>query len=141
MEIIGQFNKGFIIARLPDSGKNQIFIVDQHASDEAYNYEMLRNFSVIPQQKLLRYLCFIPHVRLCNVHNHFSRPVVLNLDSASEVIAMERKDDIKEKGFHLTFDSRAKAGSRASLIQCPCIDGQLLGKDGKQRDLFSIMLC
>ena len=35
MEVIGQFNLGFIIARVDDS----LFIVDQHASDEKFRYE------------------------------------------------------------------------------------------------------
>ena len=50
MQVIGQFNKGFIIARL----KNDIFIIDQHASDEKYNYESLQQTTVINSQKLLR---------------------------------------------------------------------------------------
>ncbi|VDM48798.1 unnamed protein product [Toxocara canis] len=35
MEVIGQFNKGFIITRL----RGDLFIVDQHASDEKFNFE------------------------------------------------------------------------------------------------------
>lgn len=35
LEIIGQFNKGFIIAK---RGRD-LFIIDQHASDEKFNYE------------------------------------------------------------------------------------------------------
>ena len=35
MKVIGQFNKGFIIAQLDDD----LFIVDQHASDEKFNFE------------------------------------------------------------------------------------------------------
>ncbi len=37
MQILGQFNLGFIITRLHDD----LFIVDQHASDEKFNYEQL----------------------------------------------------------------------------------------------------
>lgn len=36
-QIVGQFNLGFIVARLgPD-----LFIIDQHAADEKYNFERL----------------------------------------------------------------------------------------------------
>ena len=35
MEILGQFNLGFIIAKLD----NDLFIIDQHASDEKFNFE------------------------------------------------------------------------------------------------------
>ncbi|KAG5315026.1 PMS2 endonuclease, partial [Acromyrmex insinuator] len=37
MEIIGQFNLGFIIARLEDD----LFIIDQHATDEKFRFEKL----------------------------------------------------------------------------------------------------
>lgn len=49
MEVLGQFNLGFIIVRLG----NDLFIVDQHASDEKYNFEMLREETVIRSQKLI----------------------------------------------------------------------------------------
>jgi DNA mismatch repair protein PMS2 len=49
MEIIGQFNKGFILVKL----QNDLFIVDQHASDEKYNFEQLRATTIINSQKLL----------------------------------------------------------------------------------------
>ena len=39
MEVIGQFNKGFIIARLAkEGGPDDLLIVDQHASDEKFNF-------------------------------------------------------------------------------------------------------
>ena len=49
MNIIGQFNKGFIITKLNDN----LFIVDQHASDEIYNYETLRNNTSMTIQPLI----------------------------------------------------------------------------------------
>lgn len=56
MEVLGQFNKGFIIARLqhPDSGADDLFIVDQHATDEKYNFETLQRTTVIKAQTLIR---------------------------------------------------------------------------------------
>lgn len=68
MEIIGQFNLGFIIVRrrmmsdLKGKGKmvegiesmqDDLFIVDQHASDEKYNFERLQETTVIQSQQLL----------------------------------------------------------------------------------------
>jgi DNA mismatch repair protein PMS2 len=38
MCVLGQFNKGFIIAQL----NQDLFIIDQHAADEIYNFEMLQ---------------------------------------------------------------------------------------------------
>lgn len=49
MEIIGQFNLGFIIAKL----NSDIFMVDQHATDEKYNFEMLQQHTVLQGQKLI----------------------------------------------------------------------------------------
>lgn len=37
VEVIGQFNKGFILGRLD----GQFYIFDQHACDEKRNYELL----------------------------------------------------------------------------------------------------
>ena len=49
MEVVGQFNLGFIIARL---GRD-LFIVDQHASDEKYNFERLQAGTVLNRQPLV----------------------------------------------------------------------------------------
>ena len=46
MNIIGQFNKGFIITEL----NNSLFIIDQHAADEKVNYEYLLNDLKITRQ-------------------------------------------------------------------------------------------
>jgi DNA mismatch repair protein PMS2 len=57
MEVLGQFNKGFIIARLRrkgDRGTDDLFIIDQHASDEKYNFETLQQTTVIKAQSLIR---------------------------------------------------------------------------------------
>ena len=49
MSVVGQFNLGFIIARLGDD----LFIVDQHASDEISNFEKLQQTTVLNRQPLL----------------------------------------------------------------------------------------
>jgi DNA mismatch repair protein PMS2 len=62
MTPIGQFNKGFIIARRRRSsgGSSQtgvmddLFIVDQHASDEKYNFETLQQTTRVESQRLIR---------------------------------------------------------------------------------------
>ena len=40
MQVIGQFNLGFVIAR----HKNDLYILDQHACDEKYKYVYLLVF-------------------------------------------------------------------------------------------------
>lgn len=50
MEIIGQFNHGFIITKLNDD----LFIIDQHATDEKYNFEQLQITTVLENQVLVK---------------------------------------------------------------------------------------
>lgn len=66
MEVLGQFNKGFIITRrrvtpshdgtIQESSDllDDLFIIDQHASDEKYNFETLQQTTVIDSQRLIR---------------------------------------------------------------------------------------
>jgi len=49
MNIIGQFNKGFIVTSI----NNSLFIIDQHASDEKKNYENLLNNLTLSKQPTL----------------------------------------------------------------------------------------
>ena len=49
MEIIGQFNLGFIVTKLNDD----IFMIDQHATDEKYNFEMLQRHTALQGQRLI----------------------------------------------------------------------------------------
>jgi len=48
MEILGQFNLGFILTKI----NTHLFIIDQHATDEKYRYEMLQKSTSIKQQPL-----------------------------------------------------------------------------------------
>jgi DNA mismatch repair protein PMS2 len=75
MQVIGQFNLGFIIARLNHASSlslrssqpsqasiedrrasvaDDLFIIDQHAADEKYNFETLQQTTRIQCQSLLR---------------------------------------------------------------------------------------
>ena len=49
MRVVGQFNRGFIIARLG----LDLFIVDQHASDEKFNFERLQATTTLNRQPLV----------------------------------------------------------------------------------------
>lgn len=49
LDILGQFNLGFILARLG----NDLFIIDQHASDEKFNFERLTKTTQLNRQPLL----------------------------------------------------------------------------------------
>lgn len=52
MSIIGQFNRGFILVTLLDHS-SQLFIVDQHAADEIYNFHRLYDNTTVSRQPLL----------------------------------------------------------------------------------------
>lgn len=58
MVVIGQFNLGFIVVRRRTScvvdEMDDLFIVDQHAADEKYNFETLQATTKIQSQKLFR---------------------------------------------------------------------------------------
>ena len=63
MTVIGQFNLGFIIAgRHIDSSAesrgidDDLFIIDQHASDEKFNFERLQSTTVFEPQRLARFV-------------------------------------------------------------------------------------
>ena len=76
MEILGQFNKGFILAR----HDRDIFIVDQHAADEKIRFEHLRNTTHLNPQKLLR-------------------PLDLKLNSEEASIVAENLPVFEQSGF------------------------------------------
>ena len=50
MDVVGQFNKSFILCRL----NNDLYILDQHACDEKFNYEELMRDEVIHSQRLIQ---------------------------------------------------------------------------------------
>ena len=56
MDVVGQFNRGFIVARLCKSGEegatDDLFIIDQHAADEKYNFETLQATTRLESQRL-----------------------------------------------------------------------------------------
>jgi DNA mismatch repair protein PMS2 len=56
MRIVGQFNLGFIIAVRDKEGQEgeDVFIIDQHASDEKFNFERLQAETVMQVQALAR---------------------------------------------------------------------------------------
>jgi DNA mismatch repair protein PMS2 len=67
MRVVGQFNLGFIVVRRQkapeknNSGQRRhvaddLFIVDQHAADEKYNFETLQATTKIASQRLFRYI-------------------------------------------------------------------------------------
>ncbi|BGP33218.1 ATP-binding mismatch repair protein [Rhodotorula toruloides] len=111
MEIVGQFNLGFIIARrkvvadaVDGDGEpdvhDDLFIIDQHASDEKYNFERLQAETVIQSQRLLA-------------------PRSLGLPSADEITTMEHIDLLRLNGYEVAIDEDAQIGERVKLVAQP----------------------
>ncbi|PIA15367.1 DNA mismatch repair protein MutL [Coemansia reversa NRRL 1564] len=112
MEIIGQFNHGFIIVKLGQD----LYIIDQHASDEKYNYEQLQERAIIQSQPLIH-------------------PTILELSIVDESIAIEYEHILLSNGFHIKIDQDGLPGRRISLLSQPFIDQTLFN----QQDLLELI--
>ncbi|KAK0276846.1 ATP-binding mismatch repair protein [Friedmanniomyces endolithicus] len=108
MAIIGQFNLGFILAIRPAVGEvdqNELFIIDQHAADEKYNYERLQRTVTIQSQRLVR-------------------PKVLELTAVEEEIILNNSEALKANGFEIEatsdlIDNDESSGRRLRLLTLP----------------------
>ncbi|KAJ8547431.1 hypothetical protein K7X08_011017 [Anisodus acutangulus] len=96
MKVIGQFNLGFIIGRLDQD----LFIVDQHAADEKYNFERLSQSTILNQQPLLR-------------------PLKMELFPEEEIVISIHNDTFRRNGFLLEEDLCAPPGHRFKLKAVP----------------------
>ncbi|CAG9467890.1 unnamed protein product [Pedinophyceae sp. YPF-701] len=101
MQVVGQFNLGFIIARLGED----LFIVDQHASDEKCTFERLCKETVLTKQPLIK-------------------PARLDLGPAEEVLVREKLPLFEANGF--TFADDPESG-RLVLTSVPVSRGVTLG--------------
>lgn len=102
MQVLGQFNKGFIIARLRSEKSDDLFIIDQHASDEKFNFETLQRTTVIKAQSLIK-------------------PRPLQLTSGDEIVAMENLEILRSNGFEVDiYDDKAPGrGEKINLVAMP----------------------
>lgn len=110
MKICGQFNLGFILASRisslqPEEGAlraDDLFIIDQHASDEKYNFERLQSTTIVQSQPLVQ-------------------PKVLDLTAMEEEIVLENLKILETNGFLISFDhsENSVVGNRCSLLALP----------------------
>ncbi|OBT66201.1 hypothetical protein VE03_04303 [Pseudogymnoascus sp. 23342-1-I1] len=107
MKIIGQFNLGFILASRTSHGSDStskvsddVFIIDQHASDEKYNFERLQASTTVQSQRLVR-------------------PKPLSLTAVEEEIVIEHLDALETNGFLVSIDHDAPVGERCHLVALP----------------------
>ncbi|OWR42288.1 putative DNA mismatch repair protein pms2 [Danaus plexippus plexippus] len=113
MKIIGQFNLGFIITRLDDD----LFIIDQHATDEIYNFETLQKTTELTSQKLVI-------------------PQQLELTGVNEQILMDNLDIFKKNGFTFAIDETAAPTKRVKLLTLPMSKNWIFGKEDIEELLF-----
>lgn len=116
MEVLGQFNLGFIIAKLG----SDLFIVDQHASDEKYNYEDLQKSLKIESQKMLV-------------------PEKLELTAIQEDIIIENLSIFEMNGFRFNIDNEADATKRISLTSRPYSKNWEFGKEDIEELIFILL--
>jgi len=105
MKIVGQFNLGFIITKL----ENDLFIVDQHATDEKYNFETLQRTTSLKTQKLIALVSLNTYVtcKIMKVRSIISRifsPQDLNLTAINECILVSNIDVLRKNGFEFLVD-------------------------------------
>ncbi|OTB19843.1 hypothetical protein K445DRAFT_18385 [Daldinia sp. EC12] len=116
MKIIGQFNLGFILAvREAKTGPgdtedtkekrdrdDELFIIDQHATDEKYNFERLQANTVVQSQRLVQ-------------------PKMLELTALEEEVIRENLEALEANGFIVAMDESGDqpVGSRCQLLSLP----------------------
>ncbi|KAM0199593.1 hypothetical protein ACHAPA_006904 [Fusarium lateritium] len=112
MRIAGQFNMGFIIASRPANKRSdeeleatendELFIIDQHATDEKYNFERLQEIQTVQSQRL--------------VH-----PKRLELTALEEEIVLQNISAIEANGFkvHVDMSGDEPVGSRCEVLALP----------------------
>ncbi|KAL2137415.1 hypothetical protein VTI74DRAFT_36 [Chaetomium olivicolor] len=117
MRIIGQFNLGFILAvreaaspssssspksQTASQADDELFIIDQHASDEKYNFERLQSTITVQSQRLVQ-------------------PKTLDLTALEEEIILEHLPALERNGFSVRVDTSGSkpVGSRVQLLSLP----------------------
>ncbi|XMA16578.1 hypothetical protein WAI453_009369 [Rhynchosporium graminicola] len=110
MKIVGQFNLGFILATRASGSNSEegavtaddMFIIDQHASDEKYNFERLQATTIVQSQRLVY-------------------PKTLDLTALEEEIVIENLAALETNGFIVTVDEsgESQVGNRCQLVSLP----------------------
>ncbi|QPG75874.1 hypothetical protein FOA43_003260 [Brettanomyces nanus] len=102
MQVVGQFNLGFILVtkKNVETGKMDMFIVDQHASDEKYNFERLQKETTFKNQPLVI-------------------PQKLELNAVDEMVVINSKKIFEKNGFKLRINMENNPGTRVQLLALP----------------------
>lgn len=106
MKLIGQFNLGFILV----NHNSNLFIIDQHASDEKFNFEKLMSNFQIKHQPLMM-------------------PINLDLNIIDEMLVLDNQEIFNNNGFKLTINDNNSAGKRISLVSLPVYKNSMFTVD------------
>ncbi|KAG0346228.1 Mismatch repair endonuclease pms2 [Podila humilis] len=79
---------------------SDIFVIDQHASDEKYNFEILQAKTVFSTQKLFQ-------------------PKSLYLTAQEELVVLDHMKMLNKNGFYLDYDPDAPVSHRLKLVTLP----------------------
>ena len=115
MEILGQFNLGFIITRLGQD----LFIIDQHATDEKYNFETLQQTYVLQNQRLIA-------------------PQTLELTAIGEATLLDNLEIFRKNGYEFLVRDEQPIGRRVSLTTMPVSRGWEFGRGDVEELIFML---
>jgi DNA mismatch repair protein PMS2 len=113
--LIGQFNKGFILASLG----SDVFLLDQHACDEKFNFERLVRTTSIHTQQLLV-------------------PRLIDLTASEEATVLANEATFAAHGFHFAHAPDDPPGRRLRLTTVPFSKAVQFG-DEDVRELASLL--
>ncbi|KAF5376419.1 hypothetical protein D9615_008580 [Tricholomella constricta] len=129
MGIIGQFTLGFIVMRRRKTVRGEdddqaaatmddLFIVDQHAADEKYNFETLQQTTSINSQRLFR-------------------PQAMELIASDELLAIENMDVLRQNGFEVEEldEDESRQGARLRLTAQP-VKFELASNDSRETNAW-----
>ena len=115
MEILGQFNLGFIITKLG----GDLFIIDQHASDEKFNFETQQRNTTLQSQRLVV-------------------PQRLELTATNECILIDNLEIFRKNGFDFDIDETAEATRRVKLSALPISKNWAFGVEDVEELIFML---
>ncbi|XP_061401293.1 mismatch repair endonuclease PMS2 [Musca vetustissima] len=115
MEILGQFNLGFIITKLDAD----LFIVDQHATDEKYNFETLQKTTQLHHQPLA-----------------IAQP--LELTAVNEMVLIDHLPIFEKNGFKFEIKHDAPPTKKISLLGKPMSKNWEFGKEDIDELIFML---
>jgi len=98
MQVLGQFNLGFILCK--SRKDHQLWILDQHACDEKYNFEALCRDTKFNEQRLIQ-------------------PIPLELSPSEETCILEHRDVFEANGFRFDYKEDLPPRHRLSLTTLP----------------------